>query len=192
MVAILLLRHGRVTSGTRHNHKFGVILRFLVLAGCISLLTTVFLFDSFHGQQGRSALARFWEERRCGNGQHRLLKPLQAESGMNSRGVQLQRPGTSDRYPDIDDMPEQQQAEWVFVTERDAENYGLTEEQCGLAFPKLYVELEKSVRQREANRSMITLKEVQSRRLDDGMVRAMVYRGQVSTVLFRYHRCRDL
>lgn len=66
---------------------------------------------------------------------------------------------------------------WEFVLERDADNHGLSEEQCKVAFPKLFVELERSVRER-ANRS-ISYKEVDSVEVGDGMVRGVISNGEV-------------
>lgn len=67
--------------------------------------------------------------------------------------------------------------DWEFVAERDANDHGLSEEQCRRAFPKLFVEVDKSALLRADNH--ITYKELDSRSVEDGMGRAMVYRGQV-------------
>lgn len=66
---------------------------------------------------------------------------------------------------------------WEFVVERDALNHGLSDEQCQLAFPKLFGEIEKSVLLRQDAR--ITYKDLDSREVEDGMVRAIIDRGQV-------------
>lgn len=66
---------------------------------------------------------------------------------------------------------------WEFDVEGDANNYGLTDEQCGLAFPKLFLELESSQAKRKG--SPITLKEFDSREVTDGMVRGFVHNGEV-------------
>ena len=67
---------------------------------------------------------------------------------------------------------------WEFRVERDGDDYGLSEEQCQTAFPKLFGEIDKSKAAREGNR--ISWKEVDSTVVEDGMVRAMVHHGQVS------------
>jgi len=66
---------------------------------------------------------------------------------------------------------------WEFVAERDGDNYGLSDEQCQIAFPKLFVEIEKSVAKRKDR--PITFRELNSRKLENGMVRGVIYRGEV-------------
>ena len=65
---------------------------------------------------------------------------------------------------------------WEFQAWRDAENYGLSDHQCETAFPKLFVEIDKSVARRGTN---ITFHDIDSQKQLNGMVRAMVYNGQV-------------
>lgn len=67
--------------------------------------------------------------------------------------------------------------EWKFDVNRDGDNYGLTDHQCDSAFPKLFVEIEKSVALRKDNH--ITFEELDSRPVTDGMVRAIVHDGEV-------------
>lgn len=71
-------------------------------------------------------------------------------------------------------------AQWEFVVERDADNHGLSEEQCRIAFPKLYFEIDKSAAFRENN--PITFKELDSIPIEDGMVRGMIHHGEVCSV----------
>lgn len=66
---------------------------------------------------------------------------------------------------------------WEFVPARDAEDYGLSQEQCRIAFPKLFVEIEKSVAARKDK--PITAKELNSKKVGEGMVRAVVHQGEV-------------
>lgn len=66
---------------------------------------------------------------------------------------------------------------WIFDPARDANNHGLSEEQCRIAFPKLFVEIDKSANERW-NRT-ISYKEIDSIEIGDGMVRAVVYNGEV-------------
>ncbi|KAJ5485676.1 hypothetical protein N7539_005664 [Penicillium diatomitis] len=67
---------------------------------------------------------------------------------------------------------------WEFNTKRDALNYGLSDEQCQLAFPKLFVDIEKSAALKKAI-SPITFDDLDSREVEDGMVRAMIVQGQL-------------
>ncbi|PYI09655.1 hypothetical protein BO78DRAFT_394838 [Aspergillus sclerotiicarbonarius CBS 121057] len=71
---------------------------------------------------------------------------------------------------------------WKFVVERDGDNHGLSDTQCRLAFPKLFIELDKSASQREGSR--ITFKELDSLEVEDGMVRGIVDRGELHIVDF--------
>lgn len=66
---------------------------------------------------------------------------------------------------------------WEFVVDRDGENYGLSEEQCQIAFPKLFYEVDKSAAAREKKK--IAWKEVDNTVIEDGMVRALVHQGEV-------------
>lgn len=63
------------------------------------------------------------------------------------------------------------------MVERDGDNHGLSDEQCRLAFPKLFVELDKSASLREGHRIMF--KEVDSLQVEDGMVRGIIHHGEV-------------
>ncbi|KAI9874887.1 MAG: hypothetical protein M1830_009177 [Pleopsidium flavum] len=71
---------------------------------------------------------------------------------------------------------------WEFQVDRDGDNYGLTDEQCESAFPKLFVEIEKSIAARKDN--PITFEEFDSRPVTDGMVRALVYNGELYLINF--------
>ena len=68
--------------------------------------------------------------------------------------------------------------EWEFHALRDANDHGLSDEQCRAAFPKLFVELDKSAEGRRERK--ITSKEVNGMSVEDGMVRAIVQDGEVS------------
>lgn len=74
--------------------------------------------------------------------------------------------------------PVNSSAGWEFVVERDGNNHGLSEDQCRIAFPKLFVEIDKSSTLR-ANK-LVSYKELDSRTVDDGMVRGIIDRGEVS------------
>ena len=67
---------------------------------------------------------------------------------------------------------------WEFLVQRDGQNYGLSEEQCRTAFPKLFLEIDKSALLRQEAR--ITYKELDSRNVEDGMVRGIIDQGEVS------------
>jgi hypothetical protein len=66
---------------------------------------------------------------------------------------------------------------WEFIVERDGNNHGLSEEQCRAAFPKLFVEIDKSASLRTENK--VTFKDLDSRNVEDGMVRGIIDRGEV-------------
>ncbi|KAJ5081260.1 hypothetical protein N7456_013498 [Penicillium angulare] len=69
---------------------------------------------------------------------------------------------------------------WEFAVERDGLDYGLSEEQCHIAFPKLFIEIDKSVALRQNNH--ISYKELDSRNLEDSMVRAIIDQGELYIV----------
>lgn len=71
---------------------------------------------------------------------------------------------------------------WEFMVGRDAENYGLSQGQCRIAFPKLFAEIEKSVAARKGK--PITAKELSQKKVGEGMVRVIVHRGEVSFFFF--------
>ncbi|CAI7594111.1 unnamed protein product [Penicillium bialowiezense] len=77
-------------------------------------------------------------------------------------------------------IPSSNSSGWDFVVERDGNNHGLSEDQCRIAFPKLFSEIDKSS-QLKAN-TRISYGELDSRAVDDGMVRAIVDRGQLYIV----------
>ncbi|KAJ6186629.1 hypothetical protein N7519_007930 [Penicillium mononematosum] len=69
--------------------------------------------------------------------------------------------------------PVNSSAGWDFVVERDGNNHGLSEDQCRIAFPKLFVEIDKSSALRE--NKLVTYKELDSRTVDDGMLYIVDY-----------------
>ena len=70
--------------------------------------------------------------------------------------------------------------QWSFDTQRDERNYGLSDQQCLLAFPDFYQEIDRAVSSREVlgpiTRSDLDI----SWREGDEMLRAMIYNRQVS------------
>ncbi|KAJ5625429.1 hypothetical protein N7510_001738 [Penicillium lagena] len=71
---------------------------------------------------------------------------------------------------------------WEFIVKRDGNNHGLSEEQCRAAFPKLFVEIDKSASLRTENK--VTFKDLDSRNVEDGMVRGIINRGELYIVDF--------
>ncbi|GFF47325.1 O-glucosyltransferase rumi homolog [Aspergillus udagawae] len=68
-------------------------------------------------------------------------------------------------------------ADWEFQVQRDGDNHALSDEQCRIAFPKLFVEVEKTAALRKER--LITFKEVDDVVVEDGMVRAAIWRGEL-------------
>lgn len=159
------------------------LLRFLILGGSISIfVTTVFIFGLFPGYEHSISVRPKAAERGAAksdghNHDPRMVGYVSKENLEHS--LRSQQPDTSFQKQNTE-ISTQSDKRWEFVPSRDADNYGLNGEQCNLAFPKLFYELEKSVLQREVNRSMITFKEIHTRKLEDGMVRGLVYNGEVS------------
>ncbi|KAI9926492.1 hypothetical protein ASPWEDRAFT_118903 [Aspergillus wentii DTO 134E9] len=75
-------------------------------------------------------------------------------------------------------------ASWEFAVERDGNNHGLSDEQCHIAFPKLFVEIDKSASWRRENDKRITFKDLESRTVEDGMVRGMIVQGELYIIDF--------
>ncbi|KAJ5703152.1 hypothetical protein N7488_010700 [Penicillium malachiteum] len=69
---------------------------------------------------------------------------------------------------------------WEFLVERDGQNHGLSEEQCNIAFPKLFVEVDKSAALKQESR--ISYKDLDSRDVEDGMVRGIIDQGELYIV----------
>ncbi|KAJ5729598.1 uncharacterized protein N7483_004106 [Penicillium malachiteum] len=82
------------------------------------------------------------------------------------------------RCPSPDTTPSN--GTWEFLVERDGQNHGLSEEQCNIAFPKLFVEIDKSAALKQDNR--ISYKELDSRDVEDGMVRVIIDQGELYVV----------
>lgn len=66
---------------------------------------------------------------------------------------------------------------WEFIVDRDGNDHGLSEDQCRIAFPKLFDEIEKSAGLRSQN--PISYAELRGREVEDGMVRGIIDRGEV-------------
>ena len=93
------------------------------------------------------------------------------------RGLNPHRlPPSLERRPPKPCGPVPVDESWEFQAWRDAENYGLSDEQCEAAFPKLFVEIDKAIGRRRTN---ITFEDLDSQKQLDGMVRGMVYNGEV-------------
>ena len=78
---------------------------------------------------------------------------------------------------------------WVFDHRRDGNNYSLDDDQCQTAFPGLFedIQLAKSYRKQKGK---ITEQELSSFELTKGMVRALIFNGQVclSRLCIAYHQ----
>jgi hypothetical protein len=79
--------------------------------------------------------------------------------------------------------------DWVFSTTRDAQNYGLTEDQCSSAFRPLFAEIDRAVEYRKAVGN-ITVEDVDIDWVDEGAMRVMIYHRQVLNLLMSI-RSRD-
>jgi hypothetical protein len=94
------------------------------------------------------------------------------------RGPKIERlPTPLERPPRVPCVPAPDHEQWEFQTRRDAENYGLSDYQCRAAFPKLFDQVEKSVATRRI--SKITKEDLDSQKWLNGMVRGMVYNGEL-------------
>ncbi|KAF2477315.1 uncharacterized protein BDR25DRAFT_300282 [Lindgomyces ingoldianus] len=67
--------------------------------------------------------------------------------------------------------------QWTFSYRTDAQNYGLDEDQCQAAFPGLFEDIERAKRERRGVK--VTERELSSFELTKGMVRAMIYDGEL-------------
>ncbi|KAF2000766.1 hypothetical protein P154DRAFT_522358 [Amniculicola lignicola CBS 123094] len=66
---------------------------------------------------------------------------------------------------------------WVFQYRRDANNYGLDEDQCQAAFPGLYEDIDRAKKYR--GKRKVTEQDLSSFDLTKGMVRAMIFDGEL-------------
>jgi hypothetical protein len=71
-------------------------------------------------------------------------------------------------------------ARWTFNSDRDERNFGLTEEQCSVAFPNFYTEIDRAVQYRkDKGFSNVTNDLVDIAWRPDEIMRAMIYNKQV-------------
>lgn len=70
------------------------------------------------------------------------------------------------------------QETWEFDYRRDATNYGLDDDQCTAAFPGLFEDIERAKNFRKG-RGLVTPTNLTDFELTKGMVRALIYDGQV-------------
>lgn len=68
----------------------------------------------------------------------------------------------------------EEEAAWTFSYRRDKNNYGLTDEQCSVAFPGQYEDIERAVKVRK-RWGKVTQHDLTSFDLTKGMVRGMIY-----------------
>lgn len=71
---------------------------------------------------------------------------------------------------------------WEFDYRRDGRRFGLTEAQCGQAFPDLYHEIDRAVGHRQKLGKNVTLAELDVTWRGDGIVRAMVHENQLYVI----------
>ena len=74
------------------------------------------------------------------------------------------------------------QGDWRFDYARDGKNYGLSEEQCNLAFPELYQEVDRAVAYRRKIGQNVSLEDVEVGWRGDGIVRAMIRDNQLYVI----------
>lgn len=75
---------------------------------------------------------------------------------------------------------------WVFSYRRDRKDYGLDEDQCQAAFPGLYEDIERSKKLWKL-KGKVTERHLSSFELTKGMVRALIYEGQVCAMTMHLH-----
>lgn len=68
-------------------------------------------------------------------------------------------------------------AKWIFNTARDSDDLGLSEEQCNIAFPKQYADIQNNIANLTSN--PITLSDLDAQDQHDQRVRVVVYDGDV-------------
>lgn len=71
---------------------------------------------------------------------------------------------------------------WEFDYRRDARDYGLSEEQCNVAFPGLYKEIDRAVQHRKDKWGKITPDETEVAWRGDGIVKAMIHDNQLYVI----------
>lgn len=74
------------------------------------------------------------------------------------------------------------QGDWRYDYARDGKNYGLSEEQCNLAFPELYEEVDRAVAYRRAVGQNVSLQDMEVGWRGDGIVRAMIRDNQLYVI----------
>ena len=78
------------------------------------------------------------------------------------------------------DIPDPEEGAWSFDVDRDQRNFGLSEEECSVAFPDFFYEVERAVTHRlNANMGKITPEDVDINWRKDEIMRLMVYDKQV-------------
>ncbi|KAJ5085177.1 hypothetical protein N7532_009948 [Penicillium argentinense] len=110
-----------------------------------------------------------------------LLLSTRQSSGSSLRYLaKTQRP-SSNCLPSFQ-APFNISGDWDFVVGRDGSDHGMSEERCKIAFPKLFGEIEKSAALRAQSR--ISYAELDSREVEDGMVRVIIDKGELYIVEF--------
>lgn len=70
--------------------------------------------------------------------------------------------------------------EWAFDTERDSKNYGLSAEQCSVAFEGLFDEVDRAVEYTKKRGKNISSTDLDLGWAKSGLIRAMIYNHQVN------------
>ena len=91
----------------------------------------------------------------------------------HSTSLLSSKPLGSTKYELVNSLPNS----WHFDTERDANNYGLTSDQCDIAFPGLFKEIDTMVQRRRSK--PITEAELTRETWPWGTIRVLVWEQQV-------------
>ncbi|KAL1969247.1 hypothetical protein VTN77DRAFT_501 [Rasamsonia byssochlamydoides] len=150
-------------------------LRFLVLGGCFSLIVSALLIYGVRNH--------FLDDYSYNYHYKSLDNGIFSSSSQYDDRQTCTAPSTAQNNSSLV-VNIDSNVTWEFLPTRDADNYGLSDAQCQLAFPKLFVEIDKSVALRTSSNRPITWKELNSRKVGDGMVRVIVHRGELYIVSF--------
>ena len=75
--------------------------------------------------------------------------------------------------------------EWQFEYARDSLNFGLTRDQCNVAFPGYFEEVYRSVESRNKRQSKVCVDDLDAIKLSRGMIRAMIVGGKLRVLASR-------
>lgn len=89
------------------------------------------------------------------------------------------------KRPFATDKQDTTTTKWTFNATRDADNLGLSEDQCDIAFPKQYTDIQNNVANLTAN--PITLSDLDIQDGQDERIRAMIYNGELFIISRQGH-----